>query len=504
MGIDGLAGVPLAEDGTVRPRFNLKRYFLTACFVIVPLLTIVTCLAFAQEVRADLLQRADEYATRIAHNLHRQVGERFITPLLAEGASRIDLEEPSQRARLDAVVHAAISDLNIERVYFFDPERRIIYSTVAAHQGFVVGENGFLDRALAGEIATRVIDRSAAYDVTGEAVERVLIETYVPVPPYGFAIDDAMPIAGVVEIYQDGSRLVDEMERAYVRIALWSVASMGILLSVLTIIVYKADGIIRGHRASLLRANEQLEQLASELEQRVEQRTAQLVRSEKLAGLGRMTAGMAHEINNPLATVLSCAEGLRDRLADARKDGTPPDLDDFADYLGIIIAEVERCGGILSTVRSTTRAAPPERVDLHELVRRAHGLLLYRKDERVERVRLALCEGELPVHASPNSLLQVILNLTDNALDATDANGEVVWSSGREGGESWIECRDSGPGVPAEEREAIFDPFFTTKPPGKGTGLGLWVAYGLVDKQGGSLRLLDGPPTRFRIVLPAG
>ncbi len=485
------------------PSFNLKRYFLTACFLIVPVLTVVTCLVFAQEVHDDLLARAHEYATRISHNLHRQIGERFIDPLLAEGSGRIDLDDPEQRARLHAVVQSAISGLGIQRIYIFDPQRRIIFSTVAEHQGFVIRDNDFLERALQGEVTTRIVGRSVALDIAGDVLERALIETYVPVPPYGQAIPDSGPmqVAGVIETYQDGQSIDAEIGRAYVRIALWSLLSMGLLLSVLTVIVFKADGIIHSHRRSLLLANRKLEALASELEVRVEKRTAQLVRSEKLAGLGRMTAGMAHEINNPLATILSCAEGLRDRVDEALAAGSDG-FDDFAEYLEIVIHEVERCRNILDTVRNTTRTAPRELVDLNELMRRARDLVRYRKDARLERLRLELSDQELWVRVSASALIQVVLNLTDNALDASDNGGEVVWTTCRRDGEVQAECRDSGPGVAEADRGSIFDPFFTTKDPGKGTGLGLWVAYGLVEKEGGSLSLLDGLPTRFRIALP--
>ena len=216
----------------------------------------------------------------------------------------------------------------------------------------------------------------------------------------------------------------------------------------------------------------------------------QLLQAEKLAALGQTVSGVAHELNNPLATILTWSERLSNRtLDDVTKRG-----------IEAILSESERAAKIVRSLlafsrkRHTTRA----QIDLNQVVRETLALRAY--DQRVSNVRTidALATGLPHVFADPHHVKQVLLNLIINAEQAMLARngyGTLVtrtWYD-EEHGAVMLEINDDGPGIPADVQARIFDPFFTTKTVGTGTGLGLTVAYALVQEHGGQIRIESEP-----------
>ncbi len=245
-------------------------------------------------------------------------------------------------------------------------------------------------------------------------------------------------------------------------------------------------------------------------EQRAMERS--IAQTETLAAAGRLAAGVAHEIRNPLATIAGCAEALRRRLA-APLDAT--DREEVRADAEVIEQEAYRCAGILEGLLDFSRvkgAGSRRSCDLESIARRA--LFVLRHNPRVAKLSIAVESepGLPPIQADEDQLVQVLLALVLNAADAASAGGTITLRVGRghaaDGAhpdELVASVEDDGPGVPPELRERIFEPFFTTKPPGQGTGLGLSVAYGLVRSHGGRLVLQAGRTAgaRFDVVLPA-
>ncbi len=216
----------------------------------------------------------------------------------------------------------------------------------------------------------------------------------------------------------------------------------------------------------------------------------QLLQAEKMAALGQTMSGVAHELNNPLATILNWAERLSQRTLD----------DPVRRGLETILSEAERAARIVRNLltfarkRQTTRAM----VDINQVVRETLALRAY--DQRVTNISVidALAAGLPQVFADGHQLQQVLLNLVINAEQAMlSAHGRGVlvvrtWHHADQ--ESVVlEINDDGPGIPEELQPKIFDPFFTTKEVGKGTGLGLTVAYAIVQEHGGRIRLESQP-----------
>ena len=224
----------------------------------------------------------------------------------------------------------------------------------------------------------------------------------------------------------------------------------------------------------------------------------QLAQADKLASVGRLAAGVAHEINNPLTGVLSYASLLRKRLeADT---AACEDLD-------VIVRETVRCRGIIRGLLDFARPATPARksMDLNEVIRRAVSVVMTQLS--LNQVDLSLhLEPDLPeVQADPNQIQQVVVNLLLNAGDAIGSGGGTIRATSRRGPGETLELavEDSGRGIAPEDLPRIFEPFFTTKG-NHGTGLGLAVSWGIVEAHGGALEVQSEPGqgTCFTLRLP--
>ncbi len=239
------------------------------------------------------------------------------------------------------------------------------------------------------------------------------------------------------------------------------------------------------------------------LAKRLEQR---MLLTERLTTAGRLAAGVAHELNNPLATIAGCAESLQARTRDGAFSSFP-DADDLRHYLALIEEEAYRCKEITSSLLQFVRDPGVRRTptDLNGLVQKAVELLSHQSRFSGRRFVEEL-DPELPlVTLNEGQMRQVFLGLASNALEAMEAAGTLTVRSRQRRGEIEVEFEDEGQGISDELLGRIFDPFFTTKPPGQGTGLGLAIAQGIVADHGGRIEVTSrlGKGSLFRVVLPA-
>lgn len=238
---------------------------------------------------------------------------------------------------------------------------------------------------------------------------------------------------------------------------------------------------------------------------RVEAQRA-IARAEKLAAVGRLAAGVVHEINNPLATISACAEALESRVNEGAFDGSS-EVEDLREYLGLIRSEAFRCKTITNGLLdfSRTRAGQHVPVAITDVINATARLLMHqRRGEDVEIV-VEATEPVAPVSGDAGQLQQAIIALATNAIDAMPAGGRLKLSARSVESHVLVEVSDTGIGIATENLTKIFDPFFTTKEIGQGTGLGLAVCYGIVAEHGGRLDVQStvGAGTTFTMTLPA-
>ena len=218
----------------------------------------------------------------------------------------------------------------------------------------------------------------------------------------------------------------------------------------------------------------------------------QMLQAEKMAALGQTISGVAHELNNPLATILSWSERLADRNVD---DKTKQGLD-------VILGEAERAARIVRNLltfarkRQTTRAM----IDLNQVVRETLALRAHEQEVTNIEVVEALAAGLPEVFVDGHQIKQVLLNLIINAEQAclaANGRGTIVVRTLHDAdrGSALLEVNDDGPGIPEDRQGKVFDPFFTTKEVGQGTGLGLTVAYAIAREHGGRIWLQSTPTT---------
>jgi len=212
----------------------------------------------------------------------------------------------------------------------------------------------------------------------------------------------------------------------------------------------------------------------------------QLLQSQKLAAIGELSAGIAHEINNPLAIIRQDAEWL---LRLFSKD-SPPDAAETQTGLTEIVHQVDRARDITQNLLNFARRRQPvvQAVELNRLIEDM-AMLVEKTAQQGHLNLIKRLQPDLPLINSDAPLLrQVILNLLNNAIQATGKDGTVtVITRATDDNQVLVQVNDTGHGIPKEHLAQIFDPFFTTKPQGKGTGLGLSICHGIIEKLGGSI-----------------
>jgi len=248
-------------------------------------------------------------------------------------------------------------------------------------------------------------------------------------------------------------------------------------------------------RQELRRWNAELEQRVGERTRQLEAARDQLVQAEKLAGLGQLAAGVAHEVNNPCGVILSRAGYL---LSVADEEGLDPDVIDDIEAMEHQARRIARIAGDLLTFgRPTSKGRAP--VALADVVELTANVL--RHNAKTKGITLTIdLVGRAPVVADRDQLEQVAFNLIKNALDATNEGGEVTARAD----DDTLSVEDNGTGIDDAVLARIFDPFFTTKEVGEGSGLGLAITYGIVSEHGGTITATSrkGEGTRMVVILP--
>ena len=256
-----------------------------------------------------------------------------------------------------------------------------------------------------------------------------------------------------------------------------------------------------------------LEESHQTLERKVEERTRELkesqeamVQQEKMVGVGQLAAGIAHELNTPLGTIIGYAQMLREDLA--QQPGASINLADIDEIIG----QAGRCRDLVKNLlnfsrRSSSEGTEKTNADVNDIVRKILSLIEHDFEMKGVRLHLGLDANIPTAPVNENEIAQVVLNLANNAADSMPAGGDLGVSTSYDGTNDriCISVHDTGCGIKESDRTRVFEPFFTTKGVGKGTGLGLSICYKIVENHRGSIEFdsITGKGTTFRVYLPA-
>lgn len=368
---------------------------------------------------------------------------------------------------------------------------------------------------LSDRVSARVLDEGMLYADEAFVVNDWYITAYEPIRD---------PMGSVIGVLYVGllKNAFTRPQRAILNVvlpvmAITTLASLILLFFVTRHILWPIDRIVEmtgkvvdgdlsarvsirppGEMGRLSAAIDSMAEAVAEREERLKQTTReQIGQSEKLASIGRLAAGVAHEINNPLTGVLTFSSLLRQK----------PNMDaqDLQD-LDVIVRETTRVREIVRGLLDFARESPSARnpIDINEVIRNTLRLVRSQKEFRNITIHEYLGEELSLVRGDKNQLQQVLLNLSLNACEAMDGGGTLAISTLHRDNRVAIIVHDTGHGIAKEHMETIFDPFFTTKPVGKGTGLGLSVSYGIIQKHEGTIEVESevGKGTTFTITLP--
>jgi two-component system NtrC family sensor kinase len=363
-----------------------------------------------------------------------------------------------------------------------------------------------LERALeeTREFLEKVIQSSASAIVAADREGTILLMNSAAEELFGFSLKNAAAKRNVVDLYPLGKAkdLMREMrdekrggrgKLPATKVTILNARGEEIPVEVTASIIYEGEKEV----ATMGIYNDLRERLA--VEKTLKETQAQLAQSEKLASLGQLAAGVAHEVNNPLTGILMYASMALEKL----DEGHP-----LAEHLTYIVEDVNRCKGIVHNLLAYSRRSnlQKEIIALNTLVDQSMNLI---RDQRLFGnivVTKEMSEEMMLIHGDKNQLAQVIINLVMNASAAMNGEGVLTFRTYRDkpSKKAFLEVADTGCGIPQEHLPKIFDPFFTTKEPGKGTGLGLSTSYGIIQEMGGSISVKETGPegTTFLVEIP--
>ena len=354
------------------------------------------------------------------------------------------------------------------------------------------------------EFFENVIQSSASAIVSADLSGEIIFLNRAAEELFGYSMEEALQSTTVEEVYPTGmareimGKLRDKAlggkgKLPSTKITIINANGEEIPVEITAAIIYEGEREV----ATMGIYNDLRDRLA--VEKQLKEAQAQLAQSEKMASVGQLAAGVAHEINNPLGGILLYAN-----LALERLDKDSPIHDD----LEYVVEDANRCKDIVKNLLAYSRQTSPKKniIQINTLV--DYGLVLIR-DQKLFRniaIQKETSEEMMLINSDKDQLCQVIINLIMNAIAAMEGEGILTLSTYRDkpAKKVYLEISDTGCGIPEENLSKIFDPFFTTKEPGKGTGLGLSTAYGIIQENGGNISVKETSPkgTTFLVELP--
>ncbi len=468
-----MGGGQAGGDPTAQRPFQLVKHFSVTSLVIILLFTLAISSVVSVRASDLVLHKREQYALLLAENLNHQVMVQFVMPALRDYGG-INVGQPAQFSLLDLVVRNTIQSFQVSQVNILDLDGNIIYSTQPDYIGRLGHYEGPFQVAAAGGHASTLDPPWDPFEL-GAGLPRVF-KTFIPLRDQRRLTAELGPPRAVFEISLDVS---DDFKEIWLNQKI----IMGTLLIMMALLFMILRSIVmRGQRIEARRAAQE-----AALEE-------QLHQSERLASLGRMIAGVAHEIRNPLGIVRSTAELLGSKVEPRQKA-----------LAEVIVEESTRLNRVVTEFLDFAR---PQKAELKPLkveeVLERNLAALAAETERagVEVVRRFPAKPALAM-GDADLLYRAFLNVFNNALQAMSGGQggklTITTSRAQQDGQVWIvvTVEDEGPGFEPQSSGQLFDPFFTTKE--QGTGLGLSIVRSIIDTHQGKVELGNAPGGGARV-----
>ncbi|MEA2061658.1 MAG: ATP-binding protein [Thermodesulfobacteriota bacterium] len=440
--------------------FRPVKYFAFSSLAAMLFATVIISGINIHWVKKLLQQKNEDYAHLLIENLNHQVYLQFVIPVVLK-YGKIKLREEAQHKRMDRVVKNTLHSFNVEMVNIYDMNNIISYSLDKDRIGTQnAGGTGY-KKARKKQSTTELVQQGSFFELLMGCPKQTRIITFAPLRAERHPSSISGPVLGVVEIVQNISNDYKKMFRLQMVIISTCFAVMGFISIVLVFIVKQGEaGIAKRSREKML------------LEEK-------LRKTEHLSAIGEMTAGIAHEIRNPLGIIKSSAELLKKKMADLAPSSPIP---------GIIVEEATRLNNIITDFLDIAR---PRTLDLQpcsieKIIEKNLSFLdptIQEKGIVIEKNVYTASE----ITGDSDMLYQAFLNILLNSFQAMDDDKRVIITVFSDEKDIFITFEDQGRGITEDALKKIWNPFFTTKE--TGTGLGLSIVKNIIESHLGEIQI---------------
>ena len=469
------------ETTSQRP-FAMSAVFALLSATLIGLATIFLSTSLTTFFEASLLAQSKKDAIVVSRSVMNRIYEAaFKGQPFAD--SSLDIHFPAQLTQIQELFDGLSPSLGLESMAIMDREGEVIFSTFPNHIGDNIGNYHLLKRALAGEACFDIIQASESPLLKGKQED----EKIQIILPFG---------QGTAILYRS-PKLLRQLQASGVRAVVGTCLPVMVgLFALLAIFVWRADRRLLASAETVSRQNEELKR-----------NQLQMIRSNRLAAIGELAGGIAHELNNPLGGMRIYIEGL---LRRASKEDLADGLfrTESTKIFDKLIKEIDRCRDIIQnllTFSHQDEERQAARTDVNSVVKEILTLVDLRLKRSTVEVKTEL-DKQIPQAAlSAGELGQVLMNVVTNSIQAmADGGNLTIKTSLLPQDKIELLIEDTGPGISDELKDRVLEPFFTTKAPGEGTGLGLSISYGIVTRRHGELCLQSGESggTTCYITLP--
>jgi signal transduction histidine kinase len=448
--------------------FVLVKAFTIASLIVMLAATIFIAALNAHWVRNLLLEKSKEYNSLLVENLNHQIFLRFAAPV-AFKYGEIKLREPEQSRLLDAVITSTLHSFHVEMVNIYGTDNIIGYSFDKEQVGREDAGGVMYEQAMQKETTSKLIQKGSFLELLFWFPEETKIVTFAPlVQEMQLSRHEEKEVIGVIEIVRDISHDYQQVFRLQGMIVASCAGVMGLLFIVLRFVVKQGERIIEERAEERLRLEEKLRKAAH------------------LSAIGEMTAGVSHEIRNPLGIIKSSAQLMKKKMHKLEVHSTIPD---------IIIEESQRLNNIITDFLdfARPRQADLRPCDINDIINKNLSFLETQIQDQEIIIHKAFHDHLPGISADPDMLYQAFLNILLNCFQAVGKNGAITIVTEYDARRVFISFADNGPGIDEDTLEKIWTPFFTTKD--TGTGLGLGIVKNIIEAHNGTIRISNGKPT---------